>query len=176
MTLFQRYIVFSTLMACAITGCQTTERSPSPPTISDAVRYTGNPPTLIFIPFPNDATVETSGYRAQIASPPRRDYTTNRIQVRVGGEVVSSGIVRLYPGSTVLQAICSAGGFTPFALPTRLYIIKSSGQRVKIYLRSRPMADSSFKLAWYDTKKDADSGSDYVLDSGDEIEVEKTVF
>ena len=49
------------------------------------------------------------------------------------GEIAHTGAITLVPGMTPLQAISAAGGLTPFAKKTKLYILrKVSGKEQKI--------------------------------------------
>src|SRR5437867_623023 len=167
MPTLERRVLLLALMASTLAGCYSAERRPPSQETPYVFHYTGEPPVWIFMPFPS-ITEDASGYPAQISVPHRRGYTTNRInriEVVVGGEVVSPGVVRLYPGTTVLQAIGCAGGFTAYANNKRLRITKTSGQPLVLYLRSRRTANSDHRQVWYDTKQGADSGSDYVLDA-----------
>jgi polysaccharide biosynthesis/export protein len=50
----------------------------------------------------------------------------------VMGEVTRGGTYPLLPGMTVLQGLSGAGGFTPFANPKKIYILRDeSGKQVK---------------------------------------------
>jgi polysaccharide export outer membrane protein len=51
----------------------------------------------------------------------------NSRRVFVTGEVSHVGALSLLPGMTVLQALSSTGGFTQFARPTRIYILRNQG-------------------------------------------------
>jgi polysaccharide biosynthesis/export protein len=45
----------------------------------------------------------------------------------VMGEVTRGGTYPLMPGMTVLQGLSGAGGFTPFANPKKIYILRNEG-------------------------------------------------
>jgi hypothetical protein len=100
-------------------------------------------------------------------------YTTNRIEVFVSGEVRSPGRIMPPEGCTVLQAIGYAGGFTDFAFTPRLSLLKGSGQRLDLHLRSRPKDRFGHRQAWYEF--DSASGRDYVLQAGDRLHVGRSV-
>jgi polysaccharide biosynthesis/export protein len=56
----------------------------------------------------------------------------NSRRVYVTGEVTRTGAMPLLPNMTVLQALSSAGGFTQFAKPQKIYILRmENGQQVK---------------------------------------------
>jgi len=57
----------------------------------------------------------------------------NSRRVFVTGEVAHVGALSLLPGMTVLQALASTGGFTQFARPTKIYILRTeNGKQRKI--------------------------------------------
>src|SRR5215472_2406981 len=47
----------------------------------------------------------------------------------VMGEVTRGGTYPLVPGMTVLQGLSGAGGFTPFANPKKIYILRDEGSK-----------------------------------------------
>jgi polysaccharide biosynthesis/export protein len=56
----------------------------------------------------------------------------NSRRVYVTGEVSRAGALPLLPNMTVLQALSSAGNFTPFARPNKIYVLRvEGGQKVK---------------------------------------------
>jgi polysaccharide export outer membrane protein len=56
----------------------------------------------------------------------------NSRRVYVTGEVARAGALPLLPNMTVLQALSSAGGFTQFARPKNIYILRmEDGKQVK---------------------------------------------
>jgi polysaccharide biosynthesis/export protein len=56
----------------------------------------------------------------------------NSRRVFVTGEVGRSGALPLLPNMTVLQALSSAGGFSQFARPTKIYVLRvEDGKQVK---------------------------------------------
>jgi len=167
------------LVTCLAAGCQMSQRRSSSQDAPDVFHYAGNPPVLIFIPLASLRPEDNRGYPAQIALPAQRDFTTNRIGMTARGEVVSPGVVRLRSGSTVLEAIGSAGGFAPCAHKKRLRVSKSSGEPVTLFFHSRRTASARFGLVWCDTSQEDSLGvavSDYVLEAGDEIHVPSAVF
>lgn len=173
----QNALLFLGILVCVLAaGCQTVERKPSssPDTASDIIHYTGEPPIWIFIPFPS-ITDNADGYPAQIVMPRRQNHTTNRIEVVVDGEIILPGVVKLDRGGTVLQAIGCAGGFTSSAYTKKVNIIESSGHVMTLYLCSHQSSDTHRRV-WYDVKPDGASGSDCVLEAGDEIFIPRTIF
>jgi polysaccharide export outer membrane protein len=57
----------------------------------------------------------------------------NSRRIYVTGEVAKSGAFGLLPHMTALQAISSTGGFTPFARPKNIYILRTEhGEQVKL--------------------------------------------
>lgn len=52
----------------------------------------------------------------------------NSQHIYIMGEVNHSGIVPLVPDMRVLQALSSAGGFTPFANPKKIYVLRNGVQ------------------------------------------------
>lgn len=57
----------------------------------------------------------------------------NSRRVFVTGEVAKQGALPLLPGMTALQAMASAGGFTQFSKPTKIYILRTTdGKQEKI--------------------------------------------
>src|SRR5688572_17916672 len=84
-------IALLSLTVSLLMGCQTNAPRSSPEE-ADIIHYAGKAPVWIFIPFPT-LTDEGRGHPARIALPPRRDWTTNRIEIVVQGEVMVEGIV-----------------------------------------------------------------------------------
>ena len=57
----------------------------------------------------------------------------NSQRIYVMGEVTRGGTYPLLPGMTVLQGLSDAGGFTPFANPKKIYVLRDqSGKHVKL--------------------------------------------
>jgi polysaccharide biosynthesis/export protein len=57
----------------------------------------------------------------------------NSQRVYIMGEVVRAGAYPLLPGMTVLQALSSAGGFTPFANRKKIYVMREeNGKQEKL--------------------------------------------
>jgi len=57
----------------------------------------------------------------------------NSQRIYVMGEVLRGGTYPLLPGMTVLQGLSDAGGFTPFANPKKIYVLRGdSGKQVKL--------------------------------------------
>ena len=58
--------------------------------------------------------------------------TVNSQRIYILGEVPRAGVVPLLPNMTVLQAISSAGGFSQYANPKGVYVLRTeNGQQVK---------------------------------------------
>lgn len=158
-----RIVMFLLILpTLVLVGCQTSQK--------------GNR-AWAYIPTPGLESV--SGFPAEIALPARR-YGTNRIEVFVGGEVVSPGIVRVPAGCTVLQAVGHAGGFTPFAFGPRVKLIEATGQGYRLRLNRKRVGLFGHRIVWYAPEGSrgaivtrrtarASSDTDYLLDHGDQI-------
>ena len=58
--------------------------------------------------------------------------TINSQRVYILGEVTRPGAFPMLPGMTVMQALSSAGGFTPFAKMKSIYVLRAeNGKKVK---------------------------------------------
>jgi len=80
------------------------------------------------------ANAITEGLKKFINSPQVTVTVTeiNSRRVYVSGEVTRPGAFPLLPNMTVLQALTSAGGFTQFARPNKIYVLRSEdGKQVK---------------------------------------------
>ena len=56
----------------------------------------------------------------------------NSRRIYITGEVIHGGAFPLLPNMTVLQALSSAGGFTQFAKPKNIYVLRNEeGKQVK---------------------------------------------
>jgi len=202
MLTLRRYVLPFSLLVCLTVGCHSAVHehspkdslevhhdvtpaapaTPSAPASSkdppDVYHYVGAQPVLIFIPLPSFAPEDNRGYPAEIALPPHRGFTDDRIEVEVNGAVASRGVVRLRSGGTVLEAVDLAGGFEPWAYAKRVSVFRRSGEYVKLYLHWRRKPGAPYRSVWYDTREEADSNvseSDYVLSAGDKVYVGKTV-
>ena len=111
------------------------------------------------------------GSPAEVALP-TLPYTTNRIELFVGGEVVAPGAIKPPQGCTVLQAVSYAGGFTDFAFTRRLKVMKSSGPSFNLHLRSQAKGRCGHRQVWYELENP--SATDYILEAGDRLHVPKT--
>jgi polysaccharide biosynthesis/export protein len=76
----------------------------------------------------------TNGLKDYITNP-QVTVSVNEINSRrvyITGEVSRAGALPLLPNMTVLQALSSAGNFTPFARPNKIYVLRvEGGQKVK---------------------------------------------
>ena len=78
----------------------------------------------------------------------------------VMGEVTRGGTYPLLPGMTVLQGLSGAGGFTPFANPKKIYILRDQGgKQVK------------YPFNYKDVVKGKSQDQNIVLQPGDTIVV-----
>src|SRR5215472_9821995 len=76
----------------------------------------------------------TTKFKKFVANPQVTVIVTqiNSQRVYILGEAARPGAYPLLPGMTVLQALSSAGGFTIFANPKKVYVLrKESGKEVK---------------------------------------------
>ena len=135
----------------------------------------------MFIPLPaQNPDSQARGFPAQVQLPPR-PYTTNRIEIEIRGEVVSPGKIRPLQGSTVLEAVCQAGGFTEWAMTTRLELEKPSGERLRLHRRSAVVGTHGRRGVYYEceprwtlwTNSWSTSGTDHLLEHGDIIYVRR---
>jgi polysaccharide biosynthesis/export protein len=84
----------------------------------------------------------------------------NSQRVYILGEMTRPGAYPLLPGMTVLQALSSAGGFTPFANLKKIYILRTEGgKQVK------------FPFNYKEVVKGNNAEQNIVLKAGDQIVV-----
>ena len=57
----------------------------------------------------------------------------NSRRVYLTGEVLHNGALPLLPNMTVLQALSSGGGFTQFARPKNIYVLRNEGGKQVTY-------------------------------------------
>lgn len=84
----------------------------------------------------------------------------NSQRVFVVGEVAHVGAIPLLPGMTVLQALASAGGFTPFADMKKIRIV-----------RTRNGKQTDYPFNYRDALKSENPGQNIKLEPGDMIVV-----
>jgi polysaccharide export outer membrane protein len=84
----------------------------------------------------------------------------NSQRIFVIGEVPRTGSYTLLPNMTAVDAISSAGGFTPFAKRTKIYILRKENGKV-----------NSIPFNYKDVVKNRRSEQDVVLKPGDRIVV-----
>ena len=83
--------------------------------------------------------------------------TINSQRVYISGEVVRPGAFPMLPGMTVMQALTSAGGFTPFAKMKSIYVLRDdNGKKVKFQFNYKAVvngknADQDIELKAGDT-------------------------
>src|SRR6202789_3456425 len=86
--------------------------------------------------------------------------TINSQRVYISGEVVRPGAFPMLPGMTVMQALTSAGGFTPFAKMKSIYVLRDdNGKKVK------------FPFNYKEAINGKNSEQDIALKAGDTIVV-----
>lgn len=61
--------------------------------------------------------------------------------IPVTGEVTRPGVFQLEPGAGVLTALASAGGLTPFASWSKIFVIRQAPEPVRIRLDYRELRD-----------------------------------
>lgn len=83
--------------------------------------------------------------------------TINSQRVYISGEVVRPGAFPMLPGMTVMQALTSAGGFTPFAKMKSIYVLRDdNGKKTKFQFNYKAVvngknADQDIELKAGDT-------------------------
>lgn len=83
--------------------------------------------------------------------------TINSQRVYISGEVVRPGAFPMLPGMTVMQALTSAGGFTPFAKIKSIYVLRDDhGKKVRFQFNYKAVvngknADQDIELKAGDT-------------------------
>jgi len=81
----------------------------------------------------------------------------NSKRIHILGEVVRAGAYPFVPNMTVLEALSSAGGFTPFAKQSKIYVVrKENGKEVRLLfnykeVRSGHRPDQNISLKPGDT-------------------------
>lgn len=74
----------------------------------------------------------------------------NSKKVYLMGEVSKTGPVDMTPGMTLLQAIATAGGLTPYANSKKIYILRNDGgkqQKIPVKYKQALKGDGSLNLA-----------------------------
>ena len=84
----------------------------------------------------------------------------NSQRVYILGEMTRPGAYPLLPGMTVLQALSSAGGFTPFANMKKIYVLRNEGGK-----------QEKFPFNYKDVVKGKNASENIVLKAGDQIVV-----
>lgn len=84
----------------------------------------------------------------------------NSQRVYILGEMTRPGAYPLLPGMTVLQALSSAGGFTPFANMKKIYVLRNEAGK-----------QEKFPFNYKDVVKGKNAEQDIVLKAGDQIVV-----
>jgi polysaccharide export outer membrane protein len=66
------------------------------------------------------------------------------------GELAKPGPVGMTPGMTLLQAIATGGGLTPYANSKKIYILRNSGgkqEKIPVQYKQALKGDGSLNLA-----------------------------
>jgi polysaccharide biosynthesis/export protein len=84
----------------------------------------------------------------------------NSQRVYILGEMTRPGAYPLLPGMTVLQALSSAGGFTPFANMKKIYVLRIQGGK-----------QEKFPFNYKEVVKGKNAEQDIALKAGDQIVV-----
>ena len=130
---------------------------------------------------------EQTAYYGHIARGSAPD-TNSVITVVVGGEIHQAGPVQVPRGSTILDAIKRAGGFTDFAHARRI-VVERAGSRISFMLRREEMGvgfRSHYRI-WYvpsrpnleahrDEPVDSTLKTDAVLEPDDRIYVPRAML
>ena len=86
----------------------------------------------------------------------------NSYSVYVMGEVAKPGRYQLKTYTTLLQAISTAGGFTPFAAKNRMFVLRKSSEKG---------ADTRINVSFDDIVSGTDSSKNVMLFPGDTVVV-----
>ena len=114
-------------------------------------------------------------------------HTNSAITVVVDGEVNHSGPVQVPLGSTILDAIKQAGGFTAFAGATRIVVERAGSQIRFILCREEMVGFRNHYRIWYvpsqpdltahrDKPVNSTVKTDAVLEPGDHIRIRRAVL
>lgn len=104
----------------------------------------------------------TTGLKKFITDPQVTVIVTeiNSQRVYILGEMTRPGAYPLLPGMTVLQALSSAGGFTPFANMKKIYVLRNEAGKPE-----------KFPFNYKDVVKGKNADQNIVLKAGDQIVV-----
>ena len=104
----------------------------------------------------------TTGLKKFITDPQVTVIVTeiNSQRVYILGEMTRPGAYPLLPGMTVLQALSSAGGFTPFANMKKIYVLRNEAGK-----------QEKFPFNYKDVVKGKNADQNIVLKAGDQIVV-----
>jgi hypothetical protein len=112
-----------------------------------------------------------NNYRAVIALP-RETNSERTITISVRGQVKEPGEYEVPEGTTILQAIETAGGFTDYAFTRKLDVIESGGRHLGLQRQIRK-SFRSVPLLWYGPSTKAE---DFVLTDGASVHVPLCCF
>jgi hypothetical protein len=114
-------------------------------------------------------------YLAEVALPQNRALGGN-IRVFVRGEVMSPGSYVVPEGTTVLEAIKAAGGFSHFAHTAKIRMYRQGSTRV-LWLQGqkRPLKR---RLIWYSSDETGTRSApeDFILEPNITIEISRTLL
>jgi polysaccharide export outer membrane protein len=104
----------------------------------------------------------TTAFKKFITNPQVTVIVTqiNSQRVYILGEMTRPGAYPLLPGMTVLQALSSAGGFTPFASMKKIYVLRGEGSK-----------QEKFPFNYKEVVKGKNAEQNIVLKAGDQIVV-----
>jgi hypothetical protein len=111
-------------------------------------------------------TVFNGSYEAVVAAQPANS-SNGTIKIFMTGQVVTPGAYDVPVGTTMLQAIQRADGFTPLAAAKDALVIDKSGKKIRPGLH-RLSRLRKLPLVWYGNPNCA---QDFVLEDGMRIEV-----
>jgi polysaccharide biosynthesis/export protein len=112
---------------------------------------------------PTQLSEEISTELKKFITNPQVTVIVNQInsqRVYILGEMTRPGAYPLLPGMTVLQALSSAGGFTPFASLKKIYVLRSEGGK-----------QEKFPFNYKEVVKGKSADQNIVLKAGDQIVV-----
>jgi polysaccharide biosynthesis/export protein len=112
---------------------------------------------------PTQLSEEISAELKKFITNPQVTVIVNQInsqRVYILGEMTRPGAYPLLPGMTVLQALSSAGGFTPFASLKKIYVLRSEGGK-----------QEKFPFNYKEVVKGKSADQNIVLKAGDQIVV-----
>lgn len=142
------------LIVCFVTSCGSIPSGKKEPT------------TIIRIPIHgNDLEGHTSWYRGYVVKT-NSARAGGIIRVQIVGEVTRPGWLSVPQGTTVLEAITEAGGFSDFALAKRIQVTDAVGKTTRLPLHRQEMSPQLPSRVWC-----GPSLGDYVLEPNSRVYV-----